>query len=163
MSAGHVVDAPEQTSCGSQIPADARHTVPVLPATWVQLPLVQASTVQGLLSLQSAAVVQVGVFSANVRLFRLNPAAISKTRRTWLPAGRVTLFLVTVVQVVHDPVEGTAMAPVRSAVVSSSMRNEPPPAIDAVRAVMLYVPPVMFTLYRSHSPAAVQPMLNPPP
>src|SRR5258708_37127391 len=141
MSAGHVVDAPEQTSCGSQIPADARHTVPVLPATWVQLPLVQASTVQGLLSLQSASVVQVGVFSANVRLFRLNPAAISKTRRTWLPAGRVTLFLVTVVQVVHDPVEGTAMAPVRSAVGSTSSRNDTTPDLHAEAGRAWYGPP----------------------
>ena len=61
--------------------------MPALPATCVQLPLGQASTVQGLLSLQSAAVVQVGVFSVNVRLFRLNPAVISKTRRTTSTAG----------------------------------------------------------------------------
>ena len=53
--AGHEVLLPVQVSATSQSPADARHTVPALPATCVQLPAWQVSTVQALLSLVQAA------------------------------------------------------------------------------------------------------------
>ncbi len=91
------------------------------------------------------------------------PAASIFTVQTCCPALSATPVLLTVVQVCHPPVFGTVMGPVMSTPLASTW-NVPPFPDAATRASMVYVPAVVtFTVYFSHSPAAIQPTLYPPP
>src|SRR6516165_1702772 len=80
------------------------------------------------------------------------------------PAGRFTAA-VTFVHVCHAPVAGTLMFPLRLVPEEFEICNPSVTALmAATRNVTLYVPAdATFTVYRNHCPAAVQPMLYPPP
>jgi hypothetical protein len=81
-SLGQTADVPVHFSAASQSPAASRQTVPALPARCEQLPLLQASTVQGLSSLQSVARMQRGAWP---RSLRYRP---SWYHLSWLRLGR---------------------------------------------------------------------------